>query len=152
VTALDDLERDDVAEFTFTTGPDGSLGLETAANGCTVLVRSDVHGFPEATPVRVTARVEKVIRVDGTADYLVLDVREVHEPETGASSVEESDETAGPLDTIAEDLVGEIRVRRRERDEQSAVVTDAAGERDRADATRSSERDRAIRTNAWDTT
>ncbi|WP_246984001.1 hypothetical protein [Halorientalis marina] len=153
MTALGDLERDDVASFTFTTDPNGSLALETAADDCTVLVKSDVHDLPEATPVSVTARVEKVIRADGAVDYLVLDVREVRDEAFDEPDTEGT--TGGPpdsLDAIAEDLVGEVRVRRRERDERSAVVTDAAGERDRADATRSPEREREIRADAKDST
>jgi len=154
MTALGDLERDDVASFTFTTDPNGSLALGTAADDCTVLVKSDVHDLPEATPVSVTARVEKVIRADGAVDYLVLDVREVRdeafdEPDTEGTTTDGSPDS---LDAIAEDLVGEVRVRRRERDGRPAVVTGSAGERDRADATRSPEREREIRADAKDST
>ncbi|WP_246989134.1 hypothetical protein [Halorientalis marina] len=154
MTALRDLEQGDMAAFTFITGPDGSLALETAADDCTVLVRSDVHGLPEATPVSVTARVEKVIRADVAVDYLVLDVREVrdHEPEQPGTEETATEDQPRTLDSIAAYLVGEVRVRRRERNERPAVVTDAAGERDRADATTSSERERAIRTGGRDST
>jgi hypothetical protein len=41
-----------------------------------------------------------------------------------------------------------LKRRRRGRDERSTVVADAVGERDRADATRSSEREKKIRTDA----
>ena len=154
MTTLDDLEQGDVTTVSFTTDPDGSLALETAADDCTVLVRSDAHGLLEATPVSVTARVEKVIRADGEVDYLVLDVRGVrdHEPEDPDAEGTPADGSPDSLDAIAADLVGEVRVRRRTRDERPAVVTDAAGERDRADATRSSEREREIRADARDST
>jgi hypothetical protein len=154
MTDLDDLERDDVAAFTFTTGPDGSLALEPATDDCTVLVKSDVNGLPDVTPVSVTARVEKVIQADGAVDYLVLDVREVrdHEPEEPDTEETVTEDQPRTLDAIAADLVGEVRVRRRERNERPAVVTDSAGERDRADATPSPERERAIRTDARDST
>lgn len=149
---LEDLERGDVAAFTFTTGPDGSLALETEADDCKVLVKSNVHDLPERTPVSVTARVEKVIRADGDVDYLVLDVQDTDDCDTAEAASDQSTAEAPPgsLDAMAADLVGEVRVRRRERDERPALVTDAAGERDWADATRSSEREKQIRTDARD--
>ena len=153
MTTLRDLEKGDVAAFTLTTGPDGSLTLEPAADDPTVLVKSDTQGLPEA-PVSVTARVEKMIRADGAVDYLILDVVGRDDSDIAETGTDRSkaDTPPGSLDAIAEDLVGEVQIYRRERDERSSVVTDAAGERDRADATRSSEREREIRTDARDST
>jgi len=69
VTTLDDLEQGDVTTCIVITDHNGSLALETATDDWTVLVKSDVHGLPEATPAEVTARVEKVIRADGAVDH-----------------------------------------------------------------------------------
>ena len=152
MTAIEDLEQGDVEAFRFITGSDGSLTLETAADNPTVLVKSDAQVPPEATPVSVTARVEKVIRSDGAVDCLVLDVMERDDSDTAETTTKQptADAPPGSLDSIAEDLVSEVQVRRRERDERSTVVIDAAGERDRADAKESSERERKIRGDARD--
>jgi hypothetical protein len=152
MTALEDLEQGDVTTFTLVTDPDGSVILGDA-DDCTVLVESKAQERPE-TPASVTARVETVIRADGAVDYLVLDVRAKDDRDVQNTARDSSTTEAQPgsLDSIAEELVGEVQVRRRERDDRSTVVTDAAGERDRADATRSSEREREIQTDARDST
>jgi hypothetical protein len=118
-----------------------------------VLFNSVAYGFPE-TPVSITARVGKMNRADGAVDYLILDVVERDDSDTAETTTDPStaETPLDSLDSIAADLVGEVRVRRRENEDRSTVVTDAAGERDRADATRSSKREREIRADGRDST
>lgn len=145
MTLLKEIKQGEERTFVFDTTEDGTLTLETDED-CTLILRSKAQRFHELTPVPVTASVENVIRSDGTVDYLVLDVTAIHEESFAERHPEQSTATVGAdaLDSIAQGL-GEVRVRRRERVDQSSVVTDASGERDRADATPSSARNREIR-------
>jgi len=122
---------------------------------CSLILQGDIDVELSEGSVWIEATVEKLIRADDEIEYLVLDVLSVsvEPPQTGNPDSpnheidpdERTDTVGDSLDAIANDLVGEIQLEQRTKREDGSVVTDQYGERDRADSTPSSDRDREVR-------
>lgn len=124
-------------------------------DNCSLIVLQEMAIPTVDGSVWVEATVEKLIRADDEVEYVVLDVLSVsveslqmgHQdaPDHETDPDERTDQIGDSLDAIANNLVGEIQLKQRTNREDGSVVTDGYGERDKADSTPSSDRERAVR-------